>query len=339
MLAQRAGSRSVERAGIGFASIARMLFRVGWFRIAAAGALCSATFAAATALAQPPCGAGGVCADVAPDASDREGVLGERIEVRYVELWAGVYRRGRPLAGMEQGQFRLFEDGVEQELVRFEAPSEQPFHVVLVVDASESMEHRLDSARDAAMRFARRGMREQDRVAIVIFRHRPELAVGFTNYLEKLRAGFRGLQPMGSTSLYDALAFGLGLFNGIDGKKALLVFTDGRDEGSRLDFEAAMRIARSADVLVYPVGLTSATGRDARRRLEELAAETGGRAFFIGGLAALVPIYGSIAKDLGLRYLLAYQSSNAVPAGPFREIEIRTLDPELEVRSMKGYFP
>ena len=87
------------------------------------------------------------------------------------------------------------------------------------------------------------------------------------------------------------------------------------------------------------MGLTSGTGREARRRLEELATETGGRAFFIGGLSALVPIYGSIARDLGLRYLLAYQSSNADAEGPFREIEVRTLDPELEVRSMKGYFP
>ncbi|MCZ6887583.1 MAG: hypothetical protein O7H39_03730, partial [Gammaproteobacteria bacterium] len=139
--------------------------------------------------------------------------------------------------------------------------------------------------------------------------------------------------------LYDELAFGLGLFEGIDGKKALLVFTDGLDEGSRLDFRGAMKVARSAGVLVYPVGLTSRTGREARGRLRELAAETGGRAFFIGGLAALVPIYGSIAKDLGLRYLLAYQSSNAEAGGNFREIELRVVEPGLEVRSMRGYFP
>ena len=134
--------------------------------------------------------------------------------------------------------------------------------------------------------------------------------VDFTADYERLRAGLRGLEAKGATSLYDALTFGLRLLATKSGKRALLVFSDGRDEGSRLDFDGARELARRAGILVYPVGLAGPDDREVRRRLTALADETGGRAFFIHGMASLVPIYASIARDLGLRYLLAYQSSN-----------------------------
>jgi len=265
--------------------------------------------------------------------------MGEKIAVHYVEAFAGVYRRGRAVDGLDASRFRLYEDGIEQEVLHFEPPEAQPFHVVLLVDVSDSMEHRLDTARMAALRFLRRSLRSEDRAAIVTFRHRPMLRVDFTADFERLRAGLRGLEAKGATSLYDALSFGLRLLGTKTGKRALLVFSDGRDEGSRLDFEGARELARRAGILVYMVGLDRSDDESMRRRFTTLADETGGRAFFINGIAALVPIYGSIARDLGLRYLLAYQSANTGSDDRFRELRIEVVDAGFEVRAMNGYFP
>lgn len=344
----RAGGASGHNGdGIGFAPIRTMRAQKPTMTLVRfASWLWAAAFlglVGSAAAGQEPCGPRASRTDCdAPTLVDRltpPPGLGERIVVRYVEAYAGVYRGGRPQAGFDRSDFRVYEDGVEQTLLRFEPPSTEPFRVVILIDESESMKHRLGTARAAALRFIRQGLRSQDRIAVVAFRHRARLLVDFTNDVERLRDGLKGLDAKGATSLYDALAFGLELLSGATGRRALLLFSDGRDEGSELDFDAARERARHAGVLIYPVGLAGPGRADVRRRLTLLADETGGQSFFIHGVAALVPIYGSIAKDLGLRYLLAYQSTNTRSDGRYRELKIEVTGANIEVRAMRGYYP
>ncbi|MEE8525882.1 MAG: VWA domain-containing protein, partial [Thermoanaerobaculia bacterium] len=129
-------------------------------------------------------------------------------------------------------------------------------------------------------------------------------------------------------------------FNGITGQRAILILSDGDDESSRYTAKQAREFALTAGVAVYAIGLDLPGGlHDTRIQLGKLAAATGGRAFFIDGVAELGPIYAQIQKELRSKYLLAYQSANQSTGGEFRAIDVQVSRPGITVEALRGYFP
>jgi VWFA-related protein len=119
-----------------------------------------------------------------------------------------------------------------------------------------------------------------------------------------------------------------------------VLFTDGRDEISRSSYDQMLERARRAGVIVYAVALAEAfAGRDERRPLEELAAQTGGEAYFLDGLAALEATYDRILRELRSRYLLAYEPPAGGERDEFRTIEVEVDVRGAEVRARSGYYP
>ncbi|MEM6792815.1 MAG: VWA domain-containing protein [Acidobacteriota bacterium] len=265
----------------------------------------------------------------------------EEIDVEFVELYTlALGRDNRPVEGLVEADFSVLEDGVAQEIVRFELVENLPIHAAILLDVSASMEDRLESARDAAVHFFQETIQPRDRATTIVFNDHPNLTLDFTNDVEALSANLAGVKAERGTALYDALVYTLYYFNGIKGQRAVILLSDGRDESSRFDFDQVLEYAHRSGVAIYAIGLEIPRSEiDARRVLRRLAEQTGGRTFFPDDSAELRSIYDTIQKELRSRYLLAYQSSNTSDRDDFRAIEVEVARSGVEAKTLRGYYP
>ena len=265
----------------------------------------------------------------------------DSVEVNLVELYVSVFDgRDRPAEDLVQADFTVLEDGVEQEIRRFAAVKERPIHAGILLDISTSMSDSLEEAEKAALRFFESVIREQDRASLITFNDQPELVVPFTNELGVLAGGLAGLVAEGETALYDSLIFALHYFNGLRGKRALILISDGEDSSSEYRFDEVLEFARHAGVAIYTVGLQIPTRRTRERSmLLRLARETGGRTFFIETAQELRSVYEKVENDLRSQYLITYQSSQTGGEDRFREIELRVHPKGLRTKTRRGYYP
>src|SRR3954469_11607275 len=259
------------------------------------------------------------------------------VEINYVELYASVLdREKRPVQGLTQKEFAVTEDGVKQEINPFERLNHQPIHAAVTLDISASMEKSLEKARTAALQFLQGTVKPKDRAAVVTFNDHPNLTVKFTNDVPALATGLAGLKAERGTALYDSIIFTLYYFTGVKGQRALVLISDGKDEGSRFTWEDALDYARRAGVTIYSIGL----GDDVdKRKLSKLSEETGGRAFFLKNVDDLAGIYASVEQELRSQYLIGYQSTNTSGGNTFRSVDLKVGKPGLEAKTIRGYYP
>jgi Ca-activated chloride channel family protein len=267
---------------------------------------------------------------------------GEKVQVDLVELYTTVVdRRGRPVAGLKREDFQVAEDGVPQRIRRFDMVKDQPIYAGILLDTSASMSERLDEAVRAALGFFEKVITPKDRAAVITFNGKPSLAVRFTNNREVLAGGVANLTAEGTTALYDSIIYALYTFGGIKGKRAIILLTDGMDEGSHYKFTDALDYARRAGVTLYTVGIhLEPNETDVRAKLQRLAEETGGRFFFVERASELAKVYAAVEADLRTQYLVAYESTQ--PGGDrdkFRAVEVKLARPGLEAKTMRGYYP
>ena len=268
-----------------------------------------------------------------------------RVDVQFVELFTSVVDgRGRPVQGLTKDDFKVLEDGTPQQIQRFELVRDVPIYAGILLDTSGSMSDggKLDEAVRAALRFFQKVITPKDRAAVITFSDKPNLAVRFTNDESVLSGGLAGLQAEGNTTLYDSLIYSLYYFGGVKGKRAIVLLSDGKDEGSRYSFNDALEYARRSGVALYTVGLDlSSQEADVRLKLARLADETGGRFFYISKASELERIYDQIQSELRSQYLLAYQSSKetTVSDNKFRTVEVKMSRPGLEAKTLRGYYP
>jgi Ca-activated chloride channel family protein len=266
----------------------------------------------------------------------------QNVDVQFVELYASaVDRKGRPVTGLGAGDFTVLEDGQPQQIRRFELVENVPVYAGILLDTSASMAEggRLDSAVKGALRFFDKVITPKDRAAVITFADQPNLAVRFTNQQPVLAGGLAGLSAVGNTALYDSVIYSLYYFGGVKGKKALVVLSDGKDEGSRYGFDDALEYARRSGVAIYTVGI-DLREPDARSKMARLAEDTGGRFFQVAETGQLDGIYDQIQRELRSQYLLAYQSSKPEEdPEKFRVVEVKVSKPGVEAKTMRGYYP
>ena len=265
----------------------------------------------------------------------------EEMEVQLVELYTSVVdRQGRPVQDLTETDFTILEDDEPQVPVRFELVRDLPIRAGLLLDVSASMAESLELAQQAALGFFTETIGTKDRAALITFNDRPQLVVKLTNELLELGGGLAGLKAERGTALYDSIVFALYYFNGLKGQRALIVLSDGKDESSEFDFPQTLDFARRAGVTLYTIGLSFDRGDgEARKALERLAEETGGRSYFPDAAEELSPIYAAIEEELRSQYLLVYQSTNAKADKKFRTVEVKTREGGLEARTIRGYYP
>jgi VWFA-related protein len=263
----------------------------------------------------------------------------EELDIQFVELYTTVLdTQGRPVEGISKEEFTVLEDGVKQQIARFERVEDLPIHVGILIDNSASMVGTLGEVRNAALSFFEQAITPRDRAAVITFNSFPHLAVELTNDRSALGSGLAGLVPEGQTALYDSVMFSLYYFTGIKGQRAILVLSDGKDEASRFNFDETLEYARRAGITIYSIGLRL-NDQDARRKLTRLSNETGGRMFYIREIAELEAIYSQIQRELRSQYLIAYQSTNTSEEDAFRVVDLKIRRPRVEVKTLSGYYP
>lgn len=249
-------------------------------------------------------------------------------------------KTGKNIHGLQQKQFRIFEDGSEQQ-ISFFAAEETPFAAVILLDTSGSMEERVSMARAAAIRFLD-GLRENDTAAIYKFDSKVSLVQKFSNTRDINEAVF-DLKADGMTAMNDAIfqaAEELG--KRPEKRRAIVVLSDGQDTISRRSASKALKAALAANVLIYAVDMSPVNGSGGQRiqnqgALKNFAEKTGGTFLATPGGAAMRDAFKNIVDELGVQYTLGYQPSNSKKDGKWRAIELRVSRPNLTIRTRKGY--
>ena len=265
------------------------------------------------------------------------------VDVRAVALDVMVTdRTGRFVPGLKRDDFIVLEAGIPQELTFFTS-GRTPVTVLVLLDSSASVRSNLLSVQKAANRFIEK-LPRGDRARIGFFHDRVVFGPRFTENMKEHSAMIKQMQPQRSTHLYDALVESLELLKPASERQALLVFSDGEDQGSRTPMELALEAARRAHVPVYSVGLLGWSAEDGmstnQRLLEEIAKLTGGSAFFPRNQKEMQKAFDRIRDELQHQYRMGYlpETRDEEP-GRWREIRVKLTRSEgLVVRSRLGYY-
>lgn len=230
---------------------------------------------------------------------------------------------GAPFPGLMKESFRLFEDGVEQQ-IRYLSSDDAPISLGIVFDASRSMEGRMDQSRAAITRFFRTSA-EGDEFFLIAFNDAPRLLCNFTSDTDEIEKSLVGIQPKNWTALLDAVCMAIHqMKRARNSRRALLILSDGGDNNSRYTETELKRIIREGDVCIYSIGLFG-TGliRHHERLLRQLSAETGGRFRRVAKIADLPDAVQELSDAIRNQYLLGYSPSNPASDGLYRRIEVR----------------
>jgi Ca-activated chloride channel family protein len=256
---------------------------------------------------------------------------------------------GSYVANLDADDFRVFDDGVQQNIRLFRG-GEVPIDLVLMIDTSVSMGSQLPTATGAAVQLIE-VLRPTDRAAIMRFGSSVELVRTLTPDRPALESAIRSLPPRGETSLYNALYVALREFGPPPGtefrRRAIVLLSDGDDTTSVVTFDSLRDVARRSGIAIYAIALGLAKGayaadpkiRQAVYELRTLASETGGRSFFPAGLSDLDGVYGSIERELRHQYALAYLPAESVRDGRYRRVAVVVDHPGARARTRTGYIP
>jgi Ca-activated chloride channel family protein len=251
-------------------------------------------------------------------------------------------REGRFVPGLKEDDFRVLDEGVPQELTFFTG-SRTPVTVVLLLDSSASVRSNLLPVQKAAHRFIDK-LARGDRARIGFFHEQVIFGPRFTEDMEEHSAMINQMRPQRSTHLYDALVEGFEILEPIPKRRALVVFSDGEDQGSKASMGDALEAARRSHVSVYSVGLVGWSAGEGMHTnqdlLEEIARLTGGRAFFPRKDKEMRKAFDRILAELHNQYRMGYvPASRGEGSERWREIRVELpRRPDLVVRSRLGYF-
>jgi Ca-activated chloride channel family protein len=263
------------------------------------------------------------------------------VRVEVVELPVVVLdAHGVPVIGLEQGEFSVFEDGAQVDVEGFGTTENLPLSVAIAVDTSGSMIEDFPKVRQAVRGFTSELLEPGDQAVLIRFSWDAKVQVNWTDNIQALVGDLDTVTPDGGTSLNDAVVRSLEQFRGRRGRQAVVLLTDGEDTTSRTDWRVAERFARTMRIPIFSIGLgVGKLDFTSRKVLKALAEDTGGEAFFPKVVEELPAVYARIAELLRSQYLLWYQSPSDKPAEQFRSIEVRVDRPEVEVRTISGYYP
>jgi Ca-activated chloride channel homolog len=262
--------------------------------------------------------------------------------VRTVPIYATVVDSGgRLVPDLERGDFSILDNGKPVELSLFSNES-QPFTAVVMLDTSASMTANLKLLNRAAEQFLLR-LLPVDKAQVGAFNDKIQLSGTFTNNRDELIGALNDLYFGNPTRLNDGIAAGLDALQGIDGRRVVIVFTDGEDTASRTGFKTVMERARDEEVMVYSIGLESEYFNGVRvvrsrpsRDLKKISDETGGGYFELLKTADLAPTFSRVAQELRSQYLIGF--APAALDGKVHKLDVKVNRPGMTVRARKSYL-
>ena len=271
-----------------------------------------------------------------------------RVNVNLVRVLATVKNPAGELVGaLNKEDFEISDNGVLQQIAIFERQTDQPLSVALMVDASGSTAKDLKFEVDSVARFLRALFAEgnpKDTVALYSFNYQVTLHNFFTHNQGPLEHSLRLIQGEAGTSLYDAVFLASRDLEPREGRKVMVIVTDGGDTTSAKDFHAALDAAQLANASIYPVlvvPITNDAGRNlgGEHALATMALGTGGRVFQPTLGPALDAAFSDIIKDLRTQYLLGYYPRDVpLTKNRFHRLQVNSRRPDLRVTARNGYY-
>jgi Ca-activated chloride channel family protein len=243
---------------------------------------------------------------------------------------------GRPVQGLRKQDFRLWEDGVEQDLSEF-FTEDGPISVGVVLDISGSVKNKLRQAQRAVREFLRLSARG-DEFFLVTFKDQPELVRGFTTNPEDIEADFAMAQPRGWTALYDAIVLGINHMKRASlNRRVLLILSDGGDNNSRYSEGEIRSLVREADVRIFSISMESHTPV-----LDKLAKDSGGRAYQVHDLDNLPEAAAALSAEAHTEYVLGFTPPERQRDGKYHSVKVQVLqyagEQPLQVSWRRGYY-
>ncbi|MGB0108787.1 MAG: VWA domain-containing protein [Terriglobales bacterium] len=256
-----------------------------------------------------------------------------KVDVKLVNVFVTVTdARGAPVANLQKENFVLKEDGKEQRIAIFGRESALPLSIVLAVDTSLSTRKDLPLELISARKFVHAIVRPQDGLSLYKFAEEVSELVPFTSDLKKIDAGIDRVRNGSATALYDAIFLGSRALSRRQGRKVLVVITDGGDTMSQVDYKEALRAAQEAEAIIYSiiiVPIEADAGRDTggEHALIQISTDTGGKYYYATSLPQLDDAFRQISDELRTQYLLAYYPSQHYSNSEFRQLRVDLANP------------
>jgi Ca-activated chloride channel homolog len=268
------------------------------------------------------------------------------VRVKLVNVFATVTdEHGAPVGGLQKENFQLFEDGKLQKISLFNRESAIPLSILLAIDTSLSTRKDLPLELASARKFAHDILRPVDGLSVYEFNENVNEVTPFTSDLKHIDHAIQHLQVGAATALYDAIYLGSEALDKRQGRKVMVVITDGGDTVSQVSYKEAVRRAQEAEAVLYSiivVPIEANAGRDTggEHALMQLSDDTGGRYFYASSMSQLDQAFQQISEELRTEYLLAYYPETHGDSD-FHRIEVKVVNaPQipLKVRHRAGYF-
>jgi Ca-activated chloride channel homolog len=269
-----------------------------------------------------------------------------KVNVRLVNLFVNVTdASGAVVGGLAKDDFAITEDGFPQKIAVFERQSEMPLAILLAIDTSGSVQKDLSVEQSSARRFANAIMRPVDQMSLFEFSSEVREVVPFTNQVKRIDRGLESLRLGPATALYDAVYLSSQSLAGRQGRKVLVLISDGGNTVKGVDYQRALEQALRSEVMVYSiidVPIEASAGRDlgGEHAMITLSEETGGKYYYAEG-SSMEKAFDQISADLRTQYLLGYYPAHR-PADPgFRRVEVKVTaagGSSLQVRHRTGYY-
>jgi Ca-activated chloride channel family protein len=284
-----------------------------------------------------------------PGAQSQKDESTFRVNVRLVNVFTTVTdSRGAPVADLTKDDFQLLEDGVPQTIKVFEKESAIPLSIALAIDTSPSTLRDFKLEVSSARRFVHSILRNEDRLSIFEVTEAIIQKTGFTSNMRSIERGIDDLRTGAGTSIYDAIFLCSESLLDREGRKVLVLITDGGDTTSKADYNGALRRAQQSEVIVYsiivvPVEADAGRNLGGEHALIQISKDTGGKYYYAEGQQQLDEAFRKISDELRTQYLLAFYPSRKLSDSPFRrlQVELSKKDPDgkpYQVRHRAGYY-
>jgi Ca-activated chloride channel family protein len=266
------------------------------------------------------------------------------LNVKLVSVFVNVTdRHGAIVSGLTKDDFSVHEDGRPQKIAVFEKVSELPLNLAIAIDTSGSVKKDLNVEADAAHKFAQEILRPQDLMSVMQFATNVSVLTPFTNKVAVIDRGLRRLHTDFATALYDAIVQGSDALGKHDGRRVLILISDGDDTAEDKTYGDALEHALRNNAMIYSlidVPIEASAGRDTggEHTLITLAQQTGGKYFYVNQ-TGLDATFKQVSEDLRTQYLIGYYPQKQVPGVAFHHITVtvpRAADFQLRYRM--GYY-
>ena len=267
-----------------------------------------------------------------------------RVQVKAVNVLVSVHDKdtGEFVTGLTKEDFEVYEDGDLSPITNFSQQTNLPLVIALCVDTSSSVRIKLNFEKEAATDFIYSVMRPNDRALLLEFDTAATLLHDFTSNPNDLTREIGRLRAGGGTSLYDAIYLvSEQKMTDVEGRKAIVILSDGADQTSGYRFEDALRASFEAEAAIYAISTTrfgADIDHEGDNALRQLSHNTGGRTYFPHSVSQLSAAFKAINKELRNQYNIAFTPTNVRDDGSFRKIRVRVKRDNSLLYYRKGYF-